>query len=221
MVNEKSDGRKSNLNFISCRHRLKIDKNYKIYMCVLLLIITYSTLFIFWGFLTQYDTALFLEICKNRIPAIESFFVLWTNGGAFIFIILIIMFLWLRGEKKPAIYLALGLAVDAILVYTLKIMIHRPRPYEVLSIMPLELVDNFRSLPSGHTSTAFLSATILSKFYSKYMVVFFVVAVSIGFSRVYLGVHYPLDVIVGAITGSLLGILVVELLDRLEVGKRL
>lgn len=193
----------------------------QICMSVLLIVIIYSLLFIFGGLLTQYDTALFLEICNNRIPAIESFFVLWTNGGTSIFIILIIVFLWLRGEKRPAIYLAMGLVVDIILVYTLKTMIHRPRPYEVLSIMPLEIVDNFRSLPSGHTSTAFLSATILSKFYSKYMVVFFVIAASIGFSRVYIGVHYPLDVIIGAITGSLLGIFMVNLLDRLEVGKRL
>jgi len=218
MVSEKS---KSNLNFTSGKNQFKIDNKFRIYMSVLLLIITYSTVFIFWDLLTQYDTALFLEICEERIPAIESFFVLWTNGGTSLFMCLIIIFLWLKGEKKPAIYLALGLIVDAILVYTLKTIIHRPRPYEVLSIMPLELVDNFRSLPSGHTSTAFLSAMILSKFYRKYMIVFFVIAVSIGFSRVYLGVHYPLDVIVGAITGCLLGILMVDLLDRFEVGKRL
>ena len=86
--------------------------------------------------------------------------------------------------------------------------------------MPLELVDNFRSLPSGHTSTAFLSAAILSKFYSKYIVVFFVIAASIGFSRVYIGVHYPLDVIVGAITGSLVGILMVDLLDRFDYSRK-
>jgi membrane-associated phospholipid phosphatase len=170
MLNEKP---KSNLNFISCKHQLEIYKNYKIYISVLLLVITYSTLFIFWDLLTQYDTAIFLEICEDRISAIESFFVLWTNGGASLFIWFLIIFLWLKGEKRPAIYLALGLIVDTFLVYTLKTMIHRPRPYEVLSIMPLELVDNFRSLPSGHTSTAFLSAMILSKFYGKYMAVFF------------------------------------------------
>jgi len=93
-------------------------------------------------------------------------------------------------------------------------MIHRPRPYESLSITPLELGDIFGSLPSGHASRAFLSAMILTKFYRKYMVIFFLLAASIGFSRMYLGAHYPLDVIIGAINGVLSGILIINLCDR-------
>lgn len=192
----------------------------KIYSAVFLLIIIYSTIFIFFDFITPYDTALLLLITKHRIAAIESFNVIWTNGGTYLFMSLIVAVLWLRGEKNPAIYLALGLIVDAILISDLKIMIHRPRPYEVLPIIPLELAESLRSLPSGHTATAFLSATILSKFYSKYMVILFVIAASIGFSRVYIGVHYPLDVTVGAMTGYLVGIIMIDLLDRSGIGKR-
>jgi undecaprenyl-diphosphatase len=209
-----------NLNFRSGKHYV-IYETYKIYVSVLLLIIMYSIILLFLNLLTPYDTAFLLEISQYRIIAIESFFVLWTNGGTYIFMSLIVIVLWLKGEKNPAIYLALGLIVDAILVSDLKIMIHRPRPYEVLPIMPLEIAENLRSLPSGHTATAFLSATILSKFYSKNAVVLFVIAASIGLSRVYIGVHYPLDVIVGAITGYLVGIIMVDILDRFGVGKRL
>jgi undecaprenyl-diphosphatase len=219
MVINRSDRPKLNSNFGSGKHS-KTYENYKIYISVLLLIVMYSTIFVFLNLLTPYDTALLLEINQYRIAAIESFFVLWTNGGTYLFMSLIVIVLWLKGEKKLAIYLALGLIVDALLVSDLKIMIHRPRPYEVLPIMPLELAENLRSLPSGHTATAFLSATILSRFYSKYMVVLFVIAASIGFSRVYIGVHYPLDVIVGAITGCMVGIIVVDLLDRVRVKKR-
>ncbi len=208
-----------NSNYRSGEHS-KIYEYYKIYASVLLLIVIYSAIFVFLNLLTPYDTALLLEINQHRIAAIESFLVLWTNGGTYLFMSLIVIVLWLKGEKNPAIYLALGLIVDALLVSDLKIMIHRPRPYEVLPILPLELAENLRSLPSGHTATAFLSATILSRFYSKYMVVLFSIAASIGFSRVYIGVHYPLDVIIGAITGYLVGIIVVDLLDRFRLIKR-
>ena len=79
----------------------KIDKNFKIYISILLLVITYSMLFIFWDLLTQYDTAIFLEICEDRIPDIESFFVLWTNAGTSLFMCLIVTFCLYPQDNNP------------------------------------------------------------------------------------------------------------------------
>jgi len=194
--------------------REKFDSKSKLGIPILLLLLTYGALFIFFNSLAPLDSQLSLEISKMRTPVLDAFFVLWTNGGSFLFILLVLLVLWLKGERRPAIYLAVGLVADAIFVLALKTIIHQPRPYEVLPITPLELGDTDASLPSGHASRAFLSAVILSKFYRKYTIIFFFLAASIGFSRVYLGVHYPLDILIGAINGVLSGILIINLCDR-------
>jgi undecaprenyl-diphosphatase len=56
-------------------------------------------------------------------------------------------------------------------------------------------------LPSGHTAAAFLMASILSSFYPSVTVFVYLWALSIGFSRVLLGVHYPGDILAGAALG--------------------
>jgi len=63
------------------------------------------------------------------------------------------------------------------------------------------------SFPSGHAFSSFLCATILTIFYKKFGVVLFILATLIAFSRVYLCVHYPTDILVGSILGVLFAIL--------------
>jgi undecaprenyl-diphosphatase len=62
-------------------------------------------------------------------------------------------------------------------------------------------VPNTGSFPSGHAATSFACATVLSVFAPRLAPGFLVLAAAIGFSRVYVGVHYPLDVVGGAVVG--------------------
>ena len=124
MANEKSDKQKSNSNHklsFGLYHHWQNNKKLKIYLPFLILILIYSMLFIFYRPLTDLDTVLFLEISKTRTPPVEALFAVITKGGTFTFIILIILVLWTKGERRPALYLAVGLIVDAILVYIFKI----------------------------------------------------------------------------------------------------
>lgn len=106
--------------------------------------------------------------------------------------------------KQKALFIGESFLASALITTVLKDVIRRERPYvKHTEIQPLSLEGSY-SMPSGHTSTAFATATSLSMAYPKWYVVVpsFVWASSVGYSRMHLGVHYPSDVFIGAIVGS-------------------
>jgi undecaprenyl-diphosphatase len=81
---------------------------------------------------------------------------------------------------------------------------------------PLVSPPHDGSFPSGHASTSFAGATILAFARPRWAPAFYLLALAIGFSRVYVGVHYPLDIVGGAA----LGVLVATALRLLVAGRR-
>ena len=128
-----------------------------------------------------------------------------TKLGGAIFSSLILFLLLLFGNIR---YRLIGfemfcvLTISQIIVHSLKKILSRERPYEILeqlNTFGIKLKDY--SFPSGHTAASFSIATTLALNSPKLSIIVFIVAMSIGISRIYLGVHYPTDVAAGIVIG--------------------
>jgi undecaprenyl-diphosphatase len=131
-----------------------------------------------------------------------------TLGLVWILIALVLALLW----RRPSVFLTVVVA-DAVadgLAELGKAIVQRHRPYEHQLGPP----TSTWSFPSGHSATAFACATVFSTFAPRWRVPFFLLATLIALSRLYNGVHYPTDVVAGALLGVLVALLVLEAASR-------
>lgn len=127
------------------------------------------------------------------------------GGGELFFALGVAMLFFRKREiKMLGVLLIAGLTITYYMVSGLKILIARPRPFAALSDVIMLAQEKSFSFPSNHAATAFMAATLLSKHFKHYAV-FYLLAAIIAFSRIYLGVHYPTDVIAGAVLGVFTG----------------
>ena len=98
------------------------------------------------------------------------------------------------------------LVVTTILTQLIKIIVMRPRPYTELSNLILLDLGTDYSFPSGHTSTSTAMAYVLSCEYKRWILM--LIPVIVGFSRLYIGVHYPSDVLGGFLLGLVIAYMV-------------
>lgn len=114
---------------------------------------------------------------------------------------------WIKRDPelfKKGVNMSLALALNTASTFIIKRIVNRPRPAQTYSfISPLEYERNY-SFPSGHTSNAFVTATSLSLQFKKWYVVVpaHLWAGAVAYSRLHMGVHYPSDVLAGAVLGS-------------------
>lgn len=139
-------------------------------------------------------------------------------GDAGWFWILTAVTLLLIKKTRTAGFLSLcSLGTGAVITNVLlKNLVARPRPYDVLEgLIPLVPRLSDYSFPSGHTCASFACALILYRMLpGKKGIIFLILAFLIGLSRLYVGVHYPTDVLGGALVGILSSVMVLWLYRR-------
>ena len=107
-----------------------------------------------------------------------------------------------KGHRRPGIAILFSLLASYVAVeLVIKTFIHRERPYVAEGLTPI-IVDSLSySFPSGHTAYSFASATVIAMYYGRWCIPAFVLATMIGISRIYLALHWPTDVVAGALIG--------------------
>lgn len=170
-----------------------------------------STLIVsFNAFSQNVDIDILKNINLNRNKNLDPTFRFITNSAAPISIALPVIIFSVGAIQKDSSLKRKGLYIgESILVATfistaLKYGVNRTRPFVTYPYLEKETSGGSPSFPSGHTSDAFATATSLSIAFPKWYVIApsFLWASAVGYSRMDLGVHYPSDVLAGAIVGA-------------------
>jgi len=161
----------------------------------------------------SFDVSLLRVINGFSNPLLDAVFIPLTYlGSTFFWIILMVMF-WIRGHKKLSIYLLYSIIINSILSFSLKWTFLRPRPSESKEKNILFIEDTGPSFPSGHAENVFSGNVILSSFINdwRFKTTLYVISILTAISRIYIGIHYPIDTLFGSLIGIIVGNLVLNL----------
>lgn len=156
---------------------------------------------------------------RLRVPWLDAAFVFLDDfkRSGLLLIPVLGLLLWRGGRRARAAVLFAALAValsDTAGSRLIKPWIHRPRPFvTVAADRPLMEAGGY-SFPSGHSANSFAACVLLGLAYRRWLGALLCFAATIAFSRVYVGVHYPSDVLAGSFLGAAVGLLVHRLFER-------
>jgi membrane-associated phospholipid phosphatase len=182
------------------------------YFCCYLFFLLMGLIFL----LTVGKATSFIDLNPYHRSALDTFFIYVTFiGDGWFAIIICLIFLALRRWSR-ALQLIAAFLVSALVAQIMKNLFSMPRPRQFFTTGQYSyFIDGvtrigFASFPSGHTTSVFAMATLLAIFDSnkKVNILYLLVAVAVGYSRIYLGQHFLGDVLVGSAIGMVTAILI-------------
>jgi len=195
-------------------------KNKKIMIFFLIAILIFISFY--------FDNLIIEKVSLIRNNFLNDFFmgITFVSSEIIIFFFLTSLFLWKEHKRKWIFPLWFTLFLSVIVSFLLKIIVSRPRPYQlgiVSSLSILEKVNhliwNF-SFPSFQAMLVFCAIPILSKEFSKLKYIWIGFAFLVAFSRMYFGLHFASDVLIGGLIGYFIGIFVIKLEKNYKFGEK-
>ncbi|HPS27786.1 MAG TPA: phosphatase PAP2 family protein [Bacteroidales bacterium] len=184
---------------------------HKLFKIKISMLLAFLLIFFSAGVFSQnFDIDLLRKINLNRNRNFDNTFRVITNSLRPVQIATPIVLFGLSLTTKDSVmrrnfyYVGATILVTTAITSVLKLSIRRPRPFVSYPDIEKETEAGHLSFPSGHTSDAFALATSVSLAYPRWYVIvpMYLWAGTVGYSRMHLGVHYPSDVLAGAIIGA-------------------
>lgn len=139
------------------------------------------------------------------MDSINLFF--WIGAVPLIYFLILLTFvLAIKGktpEKKAFLLVILALPVAVLLIKGIHLFFYEPRPFVTYNFTPMVSEAADASFPSRHTTIAAVIAFSYLYFKSQWSLLFLFIMFWIGLSRIYVGVHYPLDILGGFLVGAI------------------
>jgi membrane-associated phospholipid phosphatase len=160
----------------------------------------------------------FMLINRFHFKMLDYFFILFTNLGNGLFLIIVMVFLFIRKKIGWSLQIGISFLVSGLIVQILKHIIHSPRPKLFFGSVAIHYINGITgtglsSFPSGHTASIFALTTLFCIYFRdrKSGIFFILIAALTGFSRIYLSQHFPIDVLAGSFAGVLVSVMVYSL----------
>ena len=182
-------------------------------LVTLLIIFSLVTISVTWNEGQKADEWIFLFFNSRgkRPPILDWLMLGLTQLGNFVFALILALIYYFTESKLFAYSLIFGVITLGLMIDIIKMYIRRARPY--IKLKTIRIVGSKasgRSFPSGHTGQAFFLASLIVHYYHVNMylwILLYATALLVGITRIYVGMHYPRDVLAGAILGTAWGII--------------
>lgn len=170
------------------------------------------------------DRQAFTWIVHHRLPLLDPIFVglTYLGTGGVIWGLIALVIAWRMGQRLLPVVLisafVIGIADGT--ANLLKLLVNRPRPFVSVAHVSLLITrPASASFPSSHATTALAGAVLLSWFWPRSRRGFLLLAIAIAFSRVYVGVHYPADVLAGAAIGTAIALAAIRVIRTTRLAR--